>query len=105
MKKEKKILLFIFILLISMSIFLFSFGSDFFWHLKIGEYIIVQKEIPFTDIFSWYGAKNHLAWISHEWLFEVLIYQFFRFGKEIGVFLYVLFMLISISIILWKQNE
>lgn len=105
MKKEKKILLFIFILLISMSIFLFSFGSDFFWHLKIGEYISIHKEIPFTDIFSWYGEKNHLAWISHEWLFEVIIYQFFHFGKEIGVFLYVLLMLVSISIILWKQNE
>jgi len=105
MKKEKKILLCIFIILISISIFLFSFGSDFFWHLKIGEYISIHKKIPFTDIFSWYGTKNHLAWISHEWLFEVLIYQFFHIGKELGVFLYVLLMLVLISIILWKQNE
>lgn len=105
MKKEKKILLFIFIILISISIFLFSFGSDFFWHLKVGEYISIHKKIPLTDIFSWYGTKNHLAWISHEWLFEVLIYQFFRIGKELGIFLYVLFMLVLISIILWKQNE
>jgi len=105
MKKERKLLLFIFIILISISIFLFSFGSDFFWHLKIGEYISIHKKIPMTDLFSWYGTQNHLTWISHEWLFEVFIYQIFHLGKEFGVFLYVLGMIVLISVVLWKQNE
>lgn len=105
MKKEKWILFLTFILILCISIFLFSYGSDFYWHLKVGEYISSNHKIPFTDIFSWYASSNHLSWISHEWLFEVLIYQFFYFGKELGVFLYVLLTLILISITLWKQNE
>ena len=105
MKKEKWILFLIFTIILCISIFLFSYGSDFYWHLKIGEYISSHHKIPFTDIFSWYASSNHLPWISHEWLFEVFIYQFFHLGRQIGVFLYVLFTLILISIILWKQNE
>ncbi len=105
MKKEKWILCLIFILILCISIFLFSYGSDFYWHLKAGEYISTHHRIPFTDIFSWYASSNHLSWISHEWLFEVLIYHFFHIGKQFGVFLYVLLSFIFISIILWKQNE
>ncbi len=104
-KKEKWFLFFIFILILCISIFLFSYGSDFYWHLKVGQYISSHHKIPFTDIFSWYASSNHLSWISHEWLFEVLIYRFFYFGKEFGIFLYVLLTLILISITLWKQNE
>ncbi|MDE5586898.1 MAG: hypothetical protein K2I72_00840, partial [Bacilli bacterium] len=82
MKKEKWILFLIFTIIFCISIFLFSYGSDFYWHLKVGEYISSHHKIPFTDIFSWYGSNNHLPWISHEWLFEVFIYQFFHFGKQ-----------------------
>lgn len=47
---------------------------DAWWHYKLGEYIVKNKEIPNTAIFSWYGLENNLTWISHEWLFAVIVY-------------------------------
>lgn len=45
---------------------------DFWWHVKTGEYILNIKQIPYTDIFSWYGIQNNLNWIAHEWLSDVI---------------------------------
>ncbi|MDD3225473.1 MAG: hypothetical protein PHX70_12390 [Clostridium sp.] len=52
----------------------FKIMNDGFWHIKVGEYIIKNLSIPYTDIFSWYGKSMHLAWISHEWLFGIIAY-------------------------------
>ena len=48
--------------------------NDFFWHYKVGEWIIKNKEIPTNGIFSWYAQEHNLYWYSHEWLSAVLIY-------------------------------
>ncbi len=105
MKKRNQLLFIIFITIVTISIFLFSYGSDFFWHLKIGEYITTHQKIPFTDLFSWYGTQNHLPWISHEWLFEVILFEWFHYGKQFGIFIMILLLLIATSSILWKQNS
>lgn len=52
----------------------FKIVNDGFWHIKVGEYIIKNLSIPYSDIFSWYGKSMHLKWISHEWLFGILAY-------------------------------
>ncbi len=52
----------------------FTTMNDGFWHIKVGEYIIKNKTIPHYDIFSWYGKSMHLKWISHEWLFGIIVY-------------------------------
>ncbi len=54
---------------------------DIWLHLKTGEQIILNREIPLTDNFSF--TKNGEPWINHEWLFQVLAYVFFsNFGFD-----------------------
>lgn len=59
---------------------------DFFWHLETGKLIESEHEIPRTDSFS-YTAEGH-KWVTHEWLFELIIYQFYKLGsfEAISVF-------------------
>ena len=43
---------------IILLLYCFSFGisgNDFWWHVKVGEWICDNKVIPTHDIFSWYG--------------------------------------------------
>ncbi len=50
--------------------------SDFWWHLKTGQYIFETSSIPHTDIFS--SLRFGSEWITHEWLSEVFMYSVFR---------------------------
>ena len=58
------------------AIFLLSlmkiYDYDVWFHLKAGEYIVSNLTIPTADVFSYtaYGKP----WVTHEWLFEVLLY-------------------------------
>lgn len=105
MKKKTYILFFLFLLLFSFNIIHFQYGYDFYWHVKIGEYISSHRQIPLTDLFSWYGKSHGLSWVSHEYLFEVLIYQLGKVFSRFGYFLYALLALLGIATILWKQNK
>ena len=72
----KKTRVFIFILLISISLFLSSqyvLETDYFWHIKAGEYMF-NNGILTHDIFSWFMYGKY--WMSHEWLFEIILYSF-----------------------------
>ncbi len=44
---------------------------DFWWHLRTGK-LILESGIPRHDPFSWTAAGK--AWVTHEWLSEVVIY-------------------------------
>ena len=44
---------------------------DFFWHLRVGEYILSHGAIPHNDLFT-FTVSDH-AFIAHEWLSEVLM--------------------------------
>ena len=81
MKKYKFILILLGIMLL--AVFNFNFGNDYFWHVKTGEYIINNLSVPTYDIFSWIGLNN-FAWISHEWLSEVVIYGFKAIFGDFG---------------------
>ena len=72
----KKTRIFVVILLISISIFLvsrFVLDTDYFWHIKAGEYMF-KNGILTHDIFSWFISGKY--WVSHEWLFEIVLYIF-----------------------------
>jgi hypothetical protein len=49
---------------------------DFYWHLKTGQYLLENKSIPHTDIFS--TSKFGSEWVTHEWLSELFMYSIFR---------------------------
>jgi len=50
-------------------------GDDTYWHIKVGEWIMNNKKVPSTGIFS-YTADN-FPWVSHEWLSAILLYAIF----------------------------
>ncbi|MCL6477967.1 MAG: hypothetical protein K6T65_06080 [Peptococcaceae bacterium] len=54
--------------------------NDTFWHIKTGEFIFLNRQVPTVDIFSWYGMENNLRWINHEWFFDLLVYSIYRAG-------------------------
>ncbi|MDI7274623.1 MAG: hypothetical protein QME94_01455 [Anaerolineae bacterium] len=45
---------------------------DLWWHLATGRYIVSQRSIPATDVFS-FTALDH-RWVTHEWLSDLLLY-------------------------------
>jgi len=68
--------------------------DDIFWHIETGKYIIENKTVPSTDVFSFatYGEK----WIPFEWFWDVLAFSIFSFSGFIG--LYVLTVIIVLLI-------
>lgn len=58
--------------------------GDTFWHIKNGEWIINNHSIPNKDHFSYHKDLN---FISHEWLFDLLIY-FISKGGTLAVNMY-----------------
>ena len=36
-------------------------GNDFWWHVKVGEWIVTHGSVPATDIFSWIGQQHHIS--------------------------------------------
>lgn len=79
--------------------------NDYWWHVKAGEYIVKNKSIPFTDVFSWYGIENNLYWHSHEWLSEVFIYIADLAGGFVGVVIFITICVSSLFIFLYLANK
>lgn len=100
-------LVFLFLSFIPILVLLLSYngkllGNDFWWHIKVGEWICDNKALPVNDMFSWYGIENNLEWCSQEWLSGVIFYLVFLGTGEIGVYLFcvllAVFLLLSIII-------
>jgi len=49
---------------------------DLWWHLRTGQWIVETGHVPHSDPFSFTRAGQ--AWVSHEWLSEVLFYQLWK---------------------------
>ena len=106
MKKNHKLLFICFIvLIISLSLFLSSFSSiesDYLWHIKVGEYMF-HHGILKKDVFSW--ALMNKYWMSHEWLFEMMIYGMRKIFGEYHLFLYSFISLVSLFFLLFLPNR
>ncbi len=77
--------------IIALTLFMYSngvSGNDFWWHIKVGEWIVNNKRVPLNDIFSWYGIENNIPWCAHEWLSELIFYALFSAGKETAILLF-----------------
>ena len=111
MKKIRNILLkhkyFFSLLIFSISISLFLLltmrvESDYFWHIKAGEYMF-KNGILRKDVFSW--ILNGKYWMSHEWLFEVIIYVFKLLFGNYHMLIYGGICLVSLFLILFLGNK
>lgn len=79
-------------------------GNDYWWHIKLGEHIWMQKSIPTTDLFSWYGTMHGIKCTVHEWLADVLFYLIQHVFGAFGIFmlsffLAVVLVLLSIKVV------
>jgi hypothetical protein len=63
-------------------------GNDYWWHIKVGEWIWTRRAVPRTDIFSWYALPRGLKFTAHEWLAELFFYGLHRAAGEVGIFLF-----------------
>jgi hypothetical protein len=45
---------------------------DLWWHLRTGQWMVENRQIPHTDPFSF--TRNGSPWVSHEWLSELLLF-------------------------------
>ena len=104
-KKHKYVIGFCFVI-ICFSLFmamLFHKDSDYFWHVKAGEYMFNNKDILNFDIFSWF--MNGKYWMSHEWAFDYLIYLLkYLFGSS-HLFIYPFTCILGLLLILFFSNK
>lgn len=73
--------------------------NDFWWHLKIGELIQINGEIPTTNIFAWTLPPDH-PYFYAAWLGEYLFYVIYLLGK-IEAIMFMRNVLVLTVMILW----
>ena len=56
---------------------------DLWWHLRTGQWIVETGHIPHSDPFSFTRAGT--AWVSHEWLSEVVFYEIWKYTGAAGL--------------------
>ena len=78
-------------------------GNDFWWHIKVGEYICDNNTIPTNDIFSWYGMEKNIQWTAHEWLADVIFYFIFSLTGEMGMFIFSVVSAMSLIVLSYFQ--
>ena len=93
------------ILVLSVSLFLLLFTrveSDYFWHITAGKYILNNGILRY-DVFSWY--LNSKYWMSHEWLFEIIIYLLSLISSKYHILIYEYISISSLLLILFYKNK
>ena len=56
---------------------------DFWWHLRIGRWMLDNGRLPSTDIFT-FTVPGHV-WTDHEYLTEILMWLIYRSGGVAGL--------------------
>ena len=107
LKKNKYIILFS-LVLISLCLFSMRFvfyECDYFWHIKAGEYMVNNNTILTHDIFSWF--VNGKYWFSHEWLFEIFLYNLLKIFGDFHIYIYcfLFFLILLFSIFIPNRKE
>jgi hypothetical protein len=59
---------------------------DLWWHLRTGQWIVESHGIPHSDPFSFTRAGH--AWISHEWLSEVIFFELYKHGAAAALIVF-----------------
>jgi hypothetical protein len=59
---------------------------DLWWHLRTGQWIVETGHVPHSDLFSFTRAGH--AWVSHEWLSEVVFYELWKHASAAGLIVF-----------------
>lgn len=103
---EDYVLPFIVVSVILILLWCFSdgiLGNDFWWHVKVGEWICENGRVPTSDIFSWYGIEKQLPWTAHEWLADVIYYLILHYIGEAGIFFFCLGAALLLAFLIFRQ--
>lgn len=104
--KKYKLFLSFSCFLLCFSFFLMLFlriDIDYFWHYKAGEYMVRHATILTKDIFSW--SLYQFPWMSHEWLFEVLLYGLHIVFGKFHLFVYVFLIIVCLLFFLFFTQQ
>lgn len=102
-KYYKFIINFSFVVILFLGIINTINGDDFFWHVKIGEWIVDNKQIPKTGIFSWFAKDSN--WFAHEWLSEILMYLCSLISIKYAAHIFLTICILILGIILSYINR
>jgi hypothetical protein len=92
--------------------------SDFWWHLKTGQYIVQNHALPFPDPFAYTTAMNPPAYpgeeqlrhfnLTHEWLAQAAMYGVYSIGGLPGVILFRAAVLTAlcalVALLAWRRS-
>ena len=56
---------------------------DVWWHLKTGDWIVQQRAVPHTGLFTWSAADR--PWVAYSWGYEVLLSRAYAWFGLLGV--------------------
>jgi hypothetical protein len=70
-------------------------NTDFWWHLRTGAWIAEHHAVPVTDPFSIVGRDR--PWVAYSWLFEVMLYEFYRWKGMVGAVVFSLLVLVGLA--------
>ncbi len=104
MKNKKSLFWMLSLFIFSIACFLlfcYHLDTDYFWHIKAGEYMF-KNGVLTHDVFSWYMAGKY--WMSHEWLFEVILYGLKYLFGGIHVYIYCILCIIGICSLTFFPN-
>src|SRR5713226_8929173 len=76
--------------------------SDTGWHIRAGEWILQNRRVPATDLFSF--TKAGLPWFAWEWLSDVLMAVIHRHFGLAGIVLVSLLGLGSTSVCVYRST-
>jgi hypothetical protein len=84
-------------------------NSDFWWHLKTGQYLVERHALPAPDPFAYTTGLRPDAYpgesvvrhfnLTHEWLAQAVLYSLYRAGGFAGIVLWRALMLSAICAI------
>jgi hypothetical protein len=81
-------------------------GNDFWWHVKVGEWISNNNAVPKgIDVFSWFAKQNGIRWIPQEWLSEVIFFKIHNIFSNTGIFVLSLFLALSMTMLIVIRNK
>jgi hypothetical protein len=70
---------------------------DFGWHLKVGESIALNQQIPHANVYNYTYTGN---WVDHEWLSNLISYQAYtKLGYEFLIVFFALIIVLTIIIL------
>lgn len=75
-------------------------NPDLWWHLNTGAWIAQHHAVPATDPFSALGMSK--PWVAYSWLYELMMYGFYRWQGLLGTAVYVLLMTTAIGAALYR---